>query len=444
MRGLVALRLAGMMITPTGVSRATVALPVVAFSVATAMLLVVVGGAGEIFRWTGANVAEYRALAVTAIALLVVPLVTLASSAARLSARRRDDRLAILRLLGARPALVTAVTVLESTAYATAGAALGVALYAAALPLVGAIVLHGQPLGAGALWVGPGAAIGVVAAVAIVSCVSSLVGIRAVVISPLGVKKRTDAPRVRWLRLAVGAVVVAVGAIVVQAVDLGAGVTVVAGIMAGVIAAMLLVLSLVGPLVVRIIASADARFARGPVRLLAARKMLDDPKGTWRAVGSVALTSFIAVVGGMAASLSATLATGDDLVLADDIQTGVIMTLVISFVAVGCSVGVNQAAEILDRREISISLDRLGVPRSVLERARYRAVLLPLAIASVAPAVLGILLMLPAAGAEMLSSPQSLATIATGIGGGIAIVALALAATRPVATSVFRDRRADA
>lgn len=444
MRGVVALRLAGMMIKPTGVSKATVALPVVAFAVATAMLLIVVGGASEIFRWTGADVDKYRSLAVVAVVLLVVPIVTLASSAARLSARRRDDRLAILRLLGARPALVTAVTVLESTAYAAAGAILGVALYGASLPLVGFIELRGAPLGASALWVGPVAAAGIVAAVAAVSCISSLVGIRGVVVSPLGVKLRTTAPRVRWGRLVVGAVVVVVAILVMNSINRGGGFIVIAAVMAGVLGALLLVLSLVGPLVVRLVAVAEARFASSPVRLLAARKILDDPKGTWRAVGGVALTSFIAVVGGIAASLSAVEGHGDALVLAADIQTGVVMTLVISFVAVGCSVGVNQAAEILDRRQISISLDKLGVPRSVMERARYRAVLVPLAIASLAPAGVGILLLLPQAGATLVTSPQSLVTIAAGIVGGIAIVALALLATRPVAASVFRDERTDA
>ena len=45
----------------------------------------------------------YQALAVIALVLLVVPLVSLGGAAARLSARRRDDRLATLRLLGATP-----------------------------------------------------------------------------------------------------------------------------------------------------------------------------------------------------------------------------------------------------------------------------------------------------------------------------------------------------
>ena len=46
----------------------------------------------------------------------------LGGSAARLSARRRDDRLASLRLLGATPRLVRTLTVVESTVLAAVGA----------------------------------------------------------------------------------------------------------------------------------------------------------------------------------------------------------------------------------------------------------------------------------------------------------------------------------
>ena len=55
--------------------------------------------------------------------LLVVPLLTLCGAAARLSTRRRDDRLATLRLLGAPRRMIAQVTVLEATFLALAGSA---------------------------------------------------------------------------------------------------------------------------------------------------------------------------------------------------------------------------------------------------------------------------------------------------------------------------------
>ena len=58
--------------------------------------------------------------------LLLTPLFTLGASAARLSARRRDDRLATLRLLGASTRRLTLYTMLDSVIYAAVGFVLGV------------------------------------------------------------------------------------------------------------------------------------------------------------------------------------------------------------------------------------------------------------------------------------------------------------------------------
>ena len=72
--------------------RSTVLLPVIAFAVSSLLLLVVAGGAQAFFSWRDGDAFIYQGLAVIALALLVVPLVGLGGSAARLSARRRDDR----------------------------------------------------------------------------------------------------------------------------------------------------------------------------------------------------------------------------------------------------------------------------------------------------------------------------------------------------------------
>ena len=97
-------------------------LPVVAFGLVTTLLLTVLAGALSFLRWRDELAFLYQLLAVLALILLVFPLLTLGGSAARLSARRRDDPLATLRLLGATPATVAGITIIESTALAAAGA----------------------------------------------------------------------------------------------------------------------------------------------------------------------------------------------------------------------------------------------------------------------------------------------------------------------------------
>ncbi len=67
----------------------------------------------------------YGILAVLALVLLAVPLITLGAAAARLTSRRRNDRLATLRLLGASTRELWSLTVLEATTIAAAGAVAG-------------------------------------------------------------------------------------------------------------------------------------------------------------------------------------------------------------------------------------------------------------------------------------------------------------------------------
>ena len=55
-----------------------------------------------------------------------------------------------------------------------------------------------------------------------------------------------------------------------------------------------------------------------------------------------------------------------------DIRTGILITVVGSFLMVACSVGVNQAAGILDRGELYRSLDMLGMPVATMDAARRR------------------------------------------------------------------------
>lgn len=428
-------RLTAMMAKPSGSSRAIIVLPLVAFSVTTSMLLLVLGGTRMFFRLTTTDAATFQSSAIIALALLAVPLVTLASSTVRLSARRRNDRLATLRLLGATPGTVAAMTVLESTLLAVTGAGIGVVLNAAVVPIVGLVHFHGAPIGAAALWVGPSTTIAVIALTAILAAASAIASLRKVVISPLGVRINRDAPRFHWSRVAIGAVVLVGGLIVMNAVDKKGELTV--AILAGlVMGATLGVMSLVGPLVLRRIAASQVKKASTPQRLLAARSILDDPRAAWRQVAGVAMTSFIAVFAGVGTAITG-LDPHDPGNFATDLQTGILLTLAISFITVACSVGVNQSSEILERRDISVSLDRLGVPRPVMERARSRAVLVPVIVAAIGSASVAGLLILPLTGWALLTAPTSLLMIALTLAAGIGVVALGLLATRPVANSAL-------
>jgi hypothetical protein len=430
-------RVAWLLARPGRAGATTLALPVTAFAIVTALLLVVLGGAQTFWSWTDDLAVTYQALAVVAVVLLVVPLASLGGAAARLSARRRDDRLATLRLLGATTGTVSALAVLEAAVLALAGSLVGVALYAAAIPALGLIPFRGEQLGAEGVWLGASTAL-VPVGVTALAVVSAVLGLRRVVISPLGVRTKQEAPRLHWVRFAIGAAVVVLAFGLMAVLQVAGSVLVILAMLALAFGGTLAVLNLVGPWVLRLVASGQAKRAKTPARLIAARTVLESPKAAWRQVSGVAMTSFMAVFAGSGVAvldaMSASAGEGDteSATLLVDIRTGILITVIGSFIMVACSVGVNQAAGVLDRRELYRSLDMLGTPLATMDAARRRAVMSPLRITAIGSAVIAAIVMLPLTGLALIVAPLSLVVIAGVLAAGIGVVWLGLRATRPV------------
>ena len=428
------LRISWLLARPGRAGLATLLLPVIAFATVTALLLVVIGGAQKFWSWSDGDGVIYQFLAVIALVLLVVPLTSLGGAAARLSARRRDDRLATLRLLGATPSTVTAITVLESTVLAIGGALGGVLVYLAMVPLVGLIHFRGEQLGAGSVLLPPLVVLAVVAGVALLATVSAVLALRRVLISPLGVRMRENAPKQHWIRVVIAVVVIGATYAVMGVIGAGFPLAVMMTIIGLGFGGTLAVLGLVGPWVVRLMGRVQLRRAATPARLIAARGILESPKEAWRQVSGVAMTSFMAVFAGTGVGVMTAMSGGPDadLELLYDIQTGVLITVIGSFLMVACSVGVNQAASILDRRDIYESLAKLGMPVETMERARRRTVMAPLFLTSLGSAAISALVLLPLAGAALIFAPGSVFLIIGVLAAGIALVWVGLLATRPV------------
>ena len=182
--------------------RVTLVLPVTAFAVVTALALTIFGGARFFFTISEADLSIlYALLGTVATILLVVPLLTLCGAAARLSTRRRDDRLATLRLLGAPRRMIAQVTVLEATFLALTGSLLGVIGHLALVPVTGLLRFHGEQLGADRVLISPLGAAGCILGLVAMATVSAIVGLRRVTVSPLGVRTRQQAPRLSIWRL---------------------------------------------------------------------------------------------------------------------------------------------------------------------------------------------------------------------------------------------------
>ncbi|MFM6847844.1 MAG: FtsX-like permease family protein [Terrabacter sp.] len=377
-------------------------LAVVSFAVATAALLVCVAGLFAFEarntvppgRSTGLSIDEavlgdlYVTLAWIATTCMVIPILTLGGVAARLAIARRDQRLASLRLAGATSSQVTLMTLAEAAAQALVGAITGVVLYLAVLPLVARLTFQGRPFELGELVLPLWQTAAVVGAVVVVAIVSGASSLARVAISPLGVAARTRPKRLSLLRVFVAAAAGAAWVLVITPMKEPERLTIVL-----VLGAMILAVNAIGPWVVMVAGRLAARIAPTASTLLAARRIADDPKSTWRAVGALGLG--VVVVGFTSLAQVDEPGTPLERYLAADLGTGALVTLVIITIVGATSTGVVQAARVLDQREQYRALALAGTGERLLHRARALEVALPLAMTIALSAGFVLVLMLP-------------------------------------------------
>ncbi|MET8046047.1 ABC transporter permease [Streptosporangium sp. NPDC005286] len=463
----------------------------------------------------GDETVVYQIMALIASVLMVVPLLVFGGAAARLTVARRDQRLAALRLVGATPWQVVMMTVAEAVITAFGGAVLGLVLYGAAIPLLSRIEMAGGSWFAADLWPGILPVLGVLLAVPLLVGLSAVVGLRRVVVSPLGVAKRETPPAMRFVRVVALFVIL----IAVPLSFRNTSVTVVAGVLG----LAFLGVNLVGPWVVGVIGRITTRTARRPARLLAGRRLVDDPKSAWRTVSGVALTGFIAGFVGLLSpssdllsappstaglrlvvpdaqaaalaeqarerlsgagvdahvttsggsgsgrakerTLTISLPSGDGYTvrvdtartalaglvpgriatspvddqwqgirLLDDVRTGTLVVLGVSFLVAIASAGITAASSVLDRRQAYALLRLAGTPLEVLDRARRTETLVPLAVMGGGSILIGMFCALPFVYAAM--SVSGAVMLLTSVAVGFAGVLGAGALSRPLLRSV--------
>lgn len=425
-------------------TRLTTGLAVMAFAVTTALTLSVVGGlrgfmaraAHPTSAYEVANAEPYVWLAWIAVVLLVVPLVTLGGAAARLGVARRDARLATLRLLGVTPGEVVVLTLVETAAQGLVGAVLGMALYGVLLPVWSLVPFMGSHLTVGEMWVGVPGLLAAAVAVPLLAAVSGAVSLRRVVVSPLGVARRQTPRRLGWVRLLVA--VVGVGLFMVVSVAGGGLGAAVIGVLIACLGIAFATLNAVGPWVLGLYARLLLWRARTPGRLLAARRLLDDPRAAWRVVGGLGLAGFVA--GCLAVLPALTMEAGssaEDRLLVDDLTTGAMLTLIIAFVLAAVSAGVAQASSVLDRRREYALQHLAGVPTELFHEVRRREVLGPLLLVGVGSAAVAVVMLSPLLGFAGVTTPRGLLLLGACLVGGVLLVVAAVESTRPLLRQVL-------
>lgn len=436
------LRLSLLFARPGRVAVGEMLLPVVAYAVTTAMITVIIGGTEMFWRVSGDFDLAYRLVSAFALALLIVPMSSLGAAAARLSARRRDDRLASLRLLGMSGPEIRRITVLSAATTAVIGALLGVALSLPLSGLLGSLTFVGAPIGATALWPGTLAVIAIVVGIGLIGVLSAVSGLRRVIVSPLGVRTRVRTPQPGWVRPVI-AVALLIGAIALTNLSLAFQSEVI--FILGFAAAFgmgLLVLGVVGPWLISLWARGQARRAKSAVALLSARAVQADPGAAWRQVSGVAVSVFIAMIGGIGlvivnAPMGEDSVSTAEKVFVADLGLGIAVVLVATFIVTAATVAITQVARVYDRRALWVALDRTGVPRRTLSTMRVREALGPLVFVTVAALIAAVVIVLPLAGLAVILDPIVMLVLLGTVAVGVLLVVAATVLARPALRAVL-------
>ncbi|HEX3923040.1 MAG TPA: FtsX-like permease family protein [Streptosporangiaceae bacterium] len=231
---------------------------------------------------------------VVALALLT-PLLIFIATATRLSAARREQRFAAMRLVGARPRQISVIAAVESTVAATAGVAAGFGLFFVLRIPLSAVPFTGEPFFPAELSLSLPDILVVGIGVPVAAAMVARLALRRVNISPLGVARRvTPEPPRAWRVLPLLAGLAELGFFVVH----GRPASVPGQVQALVPGILLIMIGLIvaGPWLTMAGARVMARRASRPGALIAARRLADDPRAAFRAVSGLVLALFITTV----------------------------------------------------------------------------------------------------------------------------------------------------
>lgn len=393
----------------TGISACLAVLGFLAALTVIAIPTVVDGGSDVSPQYRHALLAEagLRPGVVFTLVLLTVPVLALAGQCARLGAPDRDRRLAAIRLAGATPGQAVAIAATETGVASALGVLAGLGTY------VGSRVVLHRPGADGRLplptdvlpplW----ALAAVCAGIVVLSALVTVLMLRPVVVTPLGVVRRVRTRRPKpW-----PGVLIAVG--------LGTTTLIVPlqqniGSLPSEVYLLLVLFALLAVTAGTVLGTGWMsyhigrllhRFARRPAGLLAARRLMADPWNGSRTLAAL-LGCLVVAAGaaGVRAWFTVEFALQDEVNVRSAAAQGVVdhgpsdhsfyfqsLDLVTMAITVGLLIAtggliVALTESIVSRRRAYASLVATGVPRGILARAVLWQ--------SAAPAVLGVLLAL--------------------------------------------------
>ncbi len=284
----------------------------------------------------------------------LVPVAVFVATATRLAANRREQRLAALRLVGATPAQVTRLAVVEALLYTGVGAPAGVLVFWLLRPLVAQIPLDRATWWPDSITPPLGQAVVLILLVQIVGAAAALAGMRRLSLSPLGVQRRTTPPPPSVLRL-VPTLVGIVGLLVSLTVlrnSIGEVPTLV--VIGASFAAIVGGIAVAGPWLTVVVGRVLGRIARGPSTLLAGRRLADDPRGSFGSIAGVIMAVFVASAFFMMAAYATRQAGSYVASVRSGVATALLVDGTVDNHVAGELVGVAGVRSVLEVREVEL------------------------------------------------------------------------------------------
>jgi hypothetical protein len=233
---------------------------------------------------------DVKVLIVVGVVGLLVPTLVFVVTSTRLSAASRERRLAAMRLVGATPGQTRLVAAVESGVSAVAGSVLGVLLFFAFRPVVARISLGGYQWFPSDIAPPVGQVLAVLIAAPLLAVLATLVGLRRLMVSPLGVARRARVRRagpVRLVLLAAGLAGLGLCWMAREAIREGGSSSLLA--VGGSFFVVLVGVAAVAPWLGAAAAPLLTLGERGLGALVGARRLQADPTAAGRVVGAMSL-----------------------------------------------------------------------------------------------------------------------------------------------------------
>jgi len=227
--------------------------------------------------------------------VLLFPVLVFIGTATRLSAARREQRFAAMRLAGATLRQVAVISAVEAIVASVMGVAIGFCMFFLAKPALVHVPFAGQPLEAGDLSIGLIDILLIAIGVPVAAAMVARVALRRVQISPLGVARRaTPSPPHSWriIPLTAGVAELAFFAIVGHPASANGQ------IQTSLLGFFLVMIGLVlaGPWLMMAGSKIMATRTNRVAPMLAGRRLSDNPRGAYRAISGLILAVFVTSV----------------------------------------------------------------------------------------------------------------------------------------------------